>query len=819
MTGPGRTSDELARDVAIDDATFLRRVLALCPDGLDRAALDAVARIEGRDAAMLASLDASVLAGRATLDSAIEASNVASTLDVDEREHLHLLIARSIHSTSIDMVDDAREMSMHLAAAGERALAVTRLRDAANTARTMGEGARALELLDAAVALVEGATGPVELELRERRAHLATELDAPVAREAWAELAAIYAERGDAAEDAARARYFQFWASGDDPDARALLDASAREAGTGAWATRAAAVRAHLDEQYDISIELDRVALQLARANHDRRLEALALLGLAASLSMSGEMRRGIELQRQAIAIADDQGDHRASVLGQLNLVSMLVDDMRPARALAQSDALLSWIDRTGLRGWRSEALALRSTALAQLGRIDDAVATADAARADLDAAPAFSQSLAYLQHAVTLTMAGGDRARIEQLLDSAVRSADGTGVGYVTSEASEVRAMLAATDLDLDLALELATSCDTANDDVKRRRVSLLLARLGAQHGRDDYIEHALRIAGPEASRDLSVDASLREASATCAAYDSTSASLSGLQAAIEDWTRCGHLYNAARARLTLGSLLERRGDRTASEVLDQARRELVEMGCRIEAIAGDDGEAPGADAAASPLLIGLGRRERADVMSSFGVRRFADGDVLAGPDVEREPAAYVVRSGQVRLVAKASDGRRMTIDLLDAGDVVGESLALGHGFDSLHAEAIGEVVVGVLTAPVLQRLVDRHPVLGRNLLDLVGARARRSSALAEELAFHSVEQRFARRVLELAERFGNPTLDGLRMVRYAFTQAELAELVHARRETVNGLMKDLREAGVIELRKRRIVVLDADRLRALAT
>jgi CRP/FNR family transcriptional regulator len=377
---------------------------------------------------------------------------------------------------------------------------------------------------------------------------------------------------------------------------------------------------------------------------------------------------------------------------------------------------------------------------------------------------------------------------------------------------------MLAAADLDLDGALEFATSFDCAGDDVKRRRVSVLLARLGAQHDRPDFLEHAVRIAGPDAARDLSVDASLREAAATCAAYASDTGSLAALQSTIEDWTRCGHLSNAARARLTLGALLERRGDRTAGDVLEQARRELLEMGCRIEAASTDEGEA-GADGSSSPLLIGLGRRERADVMSSFGVRRFEDGDVLAGPDVEREPAAFVVRSGQVRLVAKASDGRRMTIDLLDAGDVVGESLALGHGFDSLHAEAIGEVVVGVLTAPVLQRLVDRHPVLGRNLLDLVGARARRSSALAEELAFHSVEQRFARRVLELADRFGNPTLDGRRMVRHAFTQAELAELVHARRETVNGLMKDLRERGVIELRKRRIVVLDPDQLRELAT
>ena len=55
---------------------------------------------------------------------------------------------------------------------------------------------------------------------------------------------------------------------------------------------------------------------------------------------------------------------------------------------------------------------------------------------------------------------------------------------------------------------------------------------------------------------------------------------------------------------------------------------------------------------------------------------------------------------------------------------------------------------------------------------------------------------------------------IDGHRIVGRAVTHFQLAELVNARRETVGEFLKRLRGAGVIELRRRCIVILDADAL-----
>jgi len=83
--------------------------------------------------------------------------------------------------------------------------------------------------------------------------------------------------------------------------------------------------------------------------------------------------------------------------------------------------------------------------------------------------------------------------------------------------------------------------------------------------------------------------------------------------------------------------------------------------------------------------------------------------------------------------------------------------------------------------------------------------------------MAFRSVEQRLAARLLELSERFGLPT-EGGTAIDARLTQQELADMIGTSRETLATTVASLRERRVLDMHNQRVVILDLPRVRELA-
>ena len=81
--------------------------------------------------------------------------------------------------------------------------------------------------------------------------------------------------------------------------------------------------------------------------------------------------------------------------------------------------------------------------------------------------------------------------------------------------------------------------------------------------------------------------------------------------------------------------------------------------------------------------------------------------------------------------------------------------------------------------------------------------------------MAFDDIRRRAARTLLALAEEFGEPVPDGVR-IRLELSQSTLAALVAASRENVNRALAPLVAGGVISQRSRHFVVHDLAALAA---
>jgi CRP/FNR family transcriptional regulator, cyclic AMP receptor protein len=131
--------------------------------------------------------------------------------------------------------------------------------------------------------------------------------------------------------------------------------------------------------------------------------------------------------------------------------------------------------------------------------------------------------------------------------------------------------------------------------------------------------------------------------------------------------------------------------------------------------------------------------------------------------------------------------------------------------------ATAVADVVlIGLGSEDLVTWLTGRTDV-SRQLLRALARRLRRTNENLADLVFSDVPGRVAKALLDLSERFGRPTDDGLR-VAHDLTQEELAQLVGASRETVNKALADFASRGWLRLEARAVVLLDIDRLRKRA-
>lgn len=203
-------------------------------------------------------------------------------------------------------------------------------------------------------------------------------------------------------------------------------------------------------------------------------------------------------------------------------------------------------------------------------------------------------------------------------------------------------------------------------------------------------------------------------------------------------------------------------------------------------------------------------------DALVALGQRRsWARGELLvrAGDTAD---TAIVLLSGVTKIHTQARDGTEVVLSLCGPGDLLGELTAVRASRRSASATVIEPVGAAVLTIPQVRAFLAAHPQATLALLDLAMTRLHRADAHRLEFAAADTLGRVARRLLELAERFGIGRPDGSCEVSLALTQEDLAAWSASSRESTARALRALRQLGLIETQRLRLTIRDLERLRA---
>lgn len=215
------------------------------------------------------------------------------------------------------------------------------------------------------------------------------------------------------------------------------------------------------------------------------------------------------------------------------------------------------------------------------------------------------------------------------------------------------------------------------------------------------------------------------------------------------------------------------------------------------------------------NPLFRGLPSELNERVAGLCQPRRLAKGQVLFRQG-EAGDALFGIISGQLRVSASSADGQEFHLNVVGAGEVLGEIALLDGGDRTASVMATRDSMIFALPRASFLKLLEEEPRLAVHLLTLLCERVRWTSDIVEDVAFRSVPMRLARRVAILARLHGERTEDGM-MLR--LSQAELAQFLNVSRQVVNGNLQVWQRLGVIALSRGKVIVKDFDGLEAAAT
>jgi CRP-like cAMP-binding protein len=211
--------------------------------------------------------------------------------------------------------------------------------------------------------------------------------------------------------------------------------------------------------------------------------------------------------------------------------------------------------------------------------------------------------------------------------------------------------------------------------------------------------------------------------------------------------------------------------------------------------------------------LFGGLGQGSLEAISQNLRTRRFRRGEVLFH---EGDPgdALFIVASGAVKVVVPSEEGDEAILATLRRGDFFGELALLDGAPRSASAVALEATETLALPRDQFSALVGSEPAIRDALLASLAGELRRLTAHVAELHFLDLTGRLAARLARLAQEHGMREPDGSVRLDAPLTQSDLAAMIGATRQSVNKLLGEFVEKGLLRFDHDTIVVPDVEAL-----
>ncbi|MBV9653747.1 MAG: Crp/Fnr family transcriptional regulator [Acetobacteraceae bacterium] len=216
-----------------------------------------------------------------------------------------------------------------------------------------------------------------------------------------------------------------------------------------------------------------------------------------------------------------------------------------------------------------------------------------------------------------------------------------------------------------------------------------------------------------------------------------------------------------------------------------------------------------------ASTLFQAMRPEEVDQILKLASERHVPRGTTIFQKGDEGSSMMAVLR-GRVRVSSVSAEGREITLNVINPGQIFGEIALLDGKQRSADATATEDTLLLVVERRHFLPVLHSNDGMQLRLIAVLCERLRSTSLALESLALFDLPARMARLLLKLGEDYGRPNEDGLR-IDLKLSQRDISTIVASSRESVNKLLRVWREDGLVDLKAGYLVLRRPNQLRLM--
>lgn len=216
-------------------------------------------------------------------------------------------------------------------------------------------------------------------------------------------------------------------------------------------------------------------------------------------------------------------------------------------------------------------------------------------------------------------------------------------------------------------------------------------------------------------------------------------------------------------------------------------------------------------------PLFSGLEKEDLSTLASIVSRKEYDKKETLFHQGDPGEEF-MILTEGSVKVELMNSEGKELTLTILTPFQFLGELALLDDVPRSATVVSMEQSVLLSINKRDFARLLESYPRMSIPMLRQLTRRVRVLTDDIASMAFLDSYSRVTRKILNLAEEMGQVGADGHILIDRPLTHQQLANLVGTTRETVTKILNEMKDNGLLDIRRHRITILDREELLARA-
>jgi CRP-like cAMP-binding protein len=213
-------------------------------------------------------------------------------------------------------------------------------------------------------------------------------------------------------------------------------------------------------------------------------------------------------------------------------------------------------------------------------------------------------------------------------------------------------------------------------------------------------------------------------------------------------------------------------------------------------------------------PLFRHLEEQELQEIMLNKITETYKRAAIIYR-EGNRMKGFYCVQSGIIKIYKTGFDGKEQIIRFAKPGDIIGYRSVVSNEPACTSAEVLEEAVLCHIPTEILLHLVRHNGNFAVELMKLTCKELGEANSYITDIAQKTVKERLAEVLIHLNEEFGE---DEQGVLRISLTREELSNIVGTATESIIRLLSELKSQAYIEIKGRKIKILDKPGLKYIA-